>query len=73
MMCVAPPSGLFQGVRALMIVSIVVGVVAVLVTIFALKCLRMGNMEQRVKAIMTLTSGAMFLIAGEKKNSKHSL
>ncbi|XP_017553418.1 claudin-18-like [Pygocentrus nattereri] len=55
---------LFQGVRALMIVAIVLGVVGVLIAIFALKCLRMGNMEDRVKATMTLTSGAMFIIAG---------
>ncbi|XP_062852560.1 claudin-18-like [Trichomycterus rosablanca] len=56
--------GLFQGVRALMIVAIVLGVIGVLVAIFALKCLRMGNMEQRVKATMTLTAGAMFIIGG---------
>ncbi|XP_053088198.1 claudin-18-like isoform X2 [Pangasianodon hypophthalmus] len=56
--------GLFQGVRALMIVAIVLGVIGVLIAIFALKCLRMGNMEDRVKATMTLTSGVMFVIAG---------
>ncbi|XP_053492563.1 claudin-18 isoform X2 [Ictalurus furcatus] len=56
--------GLFQGVRALMIVGIVLGAIGVLIAIFALKCLRMGNMEDRVKATMTLTSGVMFVIAG---------
>uniref|UniRef100_A0A8B9HXN8 Claudin n=1 Tax=Astyanax mexicanus TaxID=7994 RepID=A0A8B9HXN8_ASTMX len=56
--------GLFQGVRALMIVGIVLGVIGVLIAIFALKCLRMGNMEDRVKATMTITSGAMFIVAG---------
>ncbi|KAI4901947.1 hypothetical protein NFI96_021245 [Prochilodus magdalenae] len=55
---------LFQGVRALMIVAIFLGVIGVLIAIFALKCLRMGNMEDRVKATMTLTSGAMFIIGG---------
>lgn len=49
-----------------MIVGIVLGVIGVLIAIFALKCLRMGNMEDRVKATMTLTSGVMFVIAGEK-------
>lgn len=49
-----------------MIVGIVLGVIGVLIAIFALKCLRMGNMEDRVKATMTITSGAMFIVAGEK-------
>ncbi|XP_026863571.1 LOW QUALITY PROTEIN: claudin-18-like [Electrophorus electricus] len=56
--------GLFQGVRALMIVAIVLGVIGAFIGVFALKCLKMGNMEDRVKATMTLTSGAMFVIAG---------
>lgn len=49
-----------------MIVAIVLGVIGAFIAIFALKCLRMGNMEDRVKATMTLTSGVMFVIAGEK-------
>ncbi|KAG9341490.1 hypothetical protein JZ751_018994 [Albula glossodonta] len=56
--------GLFQAVRALMIVGIVIGAIGILIAIFALKCIRMGSMEDRVKATMTLTSGIMFVLAG---------
>ncbi|XP_070688793.1 claudin-18-like [Pempheris klunzingeri] len=55
---------LLQAVRALMIVAIVLGAIGCLIAIFALKCLKMGNMEDNIKATMTLTSGIMFLLAG---------
>ncbi|XP_030647858.1 claudin-18-like [Chanos chanos] len=56
--------GLFQAVRALMIVGVLFGAIGVFIAIFALKCLRMGNMEDRVKATMTLAAGVMFILAG---------
>uniref|UniRef100_H0XB31 Claudin n=1 Tax=Otolemur garnettii TaxID=30611 RepID=H0XB31_OTOGA len=43
---------MLQAVRALMI------------SIFALKCIRIGSMEDSAKANMTLTSGIMFIISG---------
>lgn len=55
---------LLQAVRALMIVSLVLGGIALLISIFALKCLKMGNMEGNIKAIMTLTAGIMHILAG---------
>ncbi|XP_038273482.1 claudin-18 [Dermochelys coriacea] len=55
---------MFQAVRALMIVGIVLGAIGLLVSIFALKCIRIGNMEDSAKANMTLTSGIMFIVAG---------
>ncbi|XP_055779548.1 claudin-18-like [Salvelinus fontinalis] len=55
---------MLQAVRALMIVGIVLGAIGCLIAIFALKSLKMGNMEDNVKATMTLTSGVMFLLAG---------
>lgn len=56
---------MLQAVRALMIVGIVLGAIGCLIAIFALKSLKMGNMEDNAKATMTLTSGVMFLLAGE--------
>lgn len=50
-----------------MIVGIVFGVIGCLIAIFALKCLKMGNMEDNVKATMTLTAGILFLLAGTVK------
>lgn len=56
---------MFQAVRALMIVGIVLGAFGLLVALFSLKCLRMGSMEDSVKANMTLTAGIMLIAAGE--------
>ncbi|XP_029286395.1 claudin-18-like [Cottoperca gobio] len=55
---------LLQAVRALMIVGIVLGAIGCLIAIFSLKCLKMGNMEDNIKATMTLASGIMLLLAG---------
>ncbi|XP_048190943.1 claudin-18 [Perognathus longimembris pacificus] len=55
---------MLQAVRALMIVGIVLGVIGILVSIFALKCIRIGSMEDSAKAKMTLTSGILFIISG---------
>ncbi|KAM8873940.1 claudin-18-like isoform 1-T1 [Spinachia spinachia] len=55
---------LLQAVRALMIVGIVLGAIGGLIAIFSLKCLKMGNMEDNIKATMTLTAGIMFLLGG---------
>ncbi|XP_005406808.1 PREDICTED: claudin-18 isoform X1 [Chinchilla lanigera] len=55
---------MLQAVRALMIVGIVLGAISILVSIFALKCIRIGGMEDSAKAKMTLTSGIMFIISG---------
>nr|XP_034989807.1 claudin-18 isoform X1 [Zootoca vivipara] len=55
---------MFQAVRSLMIVGIVLGAFGLLVAIFSLKCLRIGNMEDSAKANMTLTAGIMCILAG---------
>ncbi|KAG9494527.1 claudin-18 [Eleutherodactylus coqui] len=55
---------MFQACRALMIVGIVLGAIGLLISIFALKCIRIGSMEDAAKANITLTSGVMFIVAG---------
>ncbi|XP_028681539.2 claudin-18 isoform X3 [Erpetoichthys calabaricus] len=55
---------LVQACRALMIVGIVLATIGILVSIFALKCIKIGNMEDKAKANLTLTSGIMFAVAG---------
>lgn len=47
-----------------MIVGIVLGVFGILVSVFALKCIRIGSMDDSAKAKMTLTSGILFIISG---------
>uniref|UniRef100_A0A8C2ZNP2 Claudin 18 n=1 Tax=Cyclopterus lumpus TaxID=8103 RepID=A0A8C2ZNP2_CYCLU len=55
---------LLQAVRALMIVGIILGAIGCLIAIFSMKCLKMGSMDDNIKATMTLTSGIMNLLAG---------
>lgn len=50
-----------------MIVGIVLGVFGILVSIFALKCIRIGSMDDSAKAKMTLTSGILFIISGKHR------
>ncbi|XP_062873102.1 claudin-18 [Trichomycterus rosablanca] len=57
-------SGQFQAVRALMVVGSVLGVAAAVISLFSLKCLKIGSAEESTKAKMTLTAGIMFAIAG---------
>lgn len=47
-----------------MIVGTVFGATGCLVALFALKCLKMGNVEDKLKASLTLTAGILFLLSG---------
>ncbi|XP_067850908.1 claudin-18-like [Heptranchias perlo] len=55
---------MFQAVRALMIVAIVLALIGSMVSILALKCIRLGTMDDAAKANLTLTSGVLFIVAG---------
>ncbi|XP_078065367.1 claudin-18-like [Mustelus asterias] len=55
---------MFQAVRALMIVAIVLSLIGSGVSILALKCIRVGAMDDGAKANLTLTSGVLFIVAG---------
>ncbi|NP_001316217.1 claudin 18 [Ictalurus punctatus] len=57
-------SAQFQAVRAMMIVSVILGIIAGVISLFSLKCFKMGSTEDSTKAKMTLTAGIMFIIAG---------
>ncbi|XP_068446062.1 claudin-18-like [Clinocottus analis] len=55
---------LLQAVRALMIVGIILGAIGCLIAIFSMKCLKMGSMDDNIKATMTLSAGIINLLAG---------
>lgn len=57
-------TGLFQAVRALMIVGIVLSVLGTLLSLFSLQCLTMNKMQDSTKAKMCLTAGIILFIAG---------
>ncbi|XP_051985327.1 claudin-18-like [Xyrauchen texanus] len=56
-------SGLLKAVRALMIATIIMSVIAVLIGLFSLKFLKMRCMVESTKAKMTLSAGIIFIIA----------
>lgn len=53
-----------------MLIGIILGVIGSVISLFSLKCFKMGNTEDLTKAKMTLTAGIMFAIAGKKKKPK---
>ncbi|XP_016345965.1 claudin-18-like [Sinocyclocheilus anshuiensis] len=57
-------SRILQAIRALMIVAILVGVIAVFIGFFCLKCLNMRCMDLLTKAKLMLSAGILFIIAG---------
>ncbi len=60
-------SGILQAIRALMIVAILVGVIAVFIGFFCLKCLNMRSMDLLTKGKLVLSAGILFIIAGKQK------
>ena len=56
-----------------MIVGVVLGVIGTIISVFSLKCLKIGSMEDSSKAKMTLTAGIMFIIAGKNEGSMYSI
>ncbi|XP_026063063.1 claudin-18-like [Carassius auratus] len=57
-------SRILQAIRALMIVAILVGVIAVFIGFFCLKCLNMRSMDLFTKGKLVLSAGILFIIAG---------
>lgn len=65
------PLGVFQAVRALMIVGVVLAVLAAVISVFSLTCLTMNSMADTTKAKMSLTAGIMFIIGGTLTNNRN--
>ncbi|XP_016348656.1 claudin-18-like [Sinocyclocheilus anshuiensis] len=56
-------SRILQAIRAMMIVAILVGVIAVFIGFFCLKCLNMRSMDLLTKGKLVLSAGILFIIA----------
>ncbi|KAF4117157.1 claudin-18 [Onychostoma macrolepis] len=57
-------SRILQAVRALMIIAILVGVIAVFIGFFCLKCFNMRSMDLLTKGKLVLSAGILFIVAG---------
>ncbi|XP_006638030.2 claudin 15-like b isoform X1 [Lepisosteus oculatus] len=53
-----------QGCRALMIISLVLGLVAVIVSMMGLKCTKIGSSSEQAKGKIALVGGSLFITAG---------
>ncbi|KAG7526435.1 claudin-18-like [Solea senegalensis] len=57
-------SGVFQAVRALMIVGVVLSTTAAVMSLFSLTCITMNSVNDSTKAKMSIGAGIMFIISG---------
>ncbi|XP_029473031.1 claudin-10-like [Rhinatrema bivittatum] len=53
-----------QACRALMIIAIVLGLFATVISLFGLKCTKVGSNDERKKAKIALAGGLNFIVAG---------
>ncbi|XP_066509040.1 claudin-15-like [Hoplias malabaricus] len=53
-----------QACRALMIVSMILGLASMIVSILGLKCIRIGSSNDQTKAKVAVTGGILFILAG---------
>ncbi|XP_072429167.1 claudin-15-like isoform X1 [Chiloscyllium punctatum] len=53
-----------QACRALMIISIILGVIGTLMALFGLKCTNIGSMDEKAKGKIALSGGLIFILSG---------
>lgn len=53
-----------QACRALMILSLILGLVSIIVSILGLKCTKIGRMAEQVKEQVALSGGVLFILSG---------
>lgn len=53
-----------QACRALMILSLLVGLASIVVSILGLKCTKLGQTSEKVKSQIALSGGIMFILSG---------
>ncbi|XP_043926512.1 claudin-15-like isoform X2 [Protopterus annectens] len=57
-------SGYIQACRALMIVSLIVGILGIILGVLGMKCTNIGNSSEDTKGKIALTGGIGFIVAG---------
>lgn len=73
----APPTGSvpsthpghIQSARALMVVAVLLGFVAMVLSVVGMKCTRVGDSNPIAKGRIAVSGGALFLLAGESPGS----
>uniref|UniRef100_A0A8C3I4R8 Claudin-15 n=1 Tax=Chrysemys picta bellii TaxID=8478 RepID=A0A8C3I4R8_CHRPI len=62
--CAPSRPAYIQACRALMIISIVLGLLATVLSLFGLKCTQVGMSNENTKVKISVTGGAIFILAG---------
>nr|KAF6377583.1 claudin 19 [Myotis myotis] len=58
------PPGHIQSARALMVVAVLLGFVAMILSVVGMKCTRVGDSNPIAKGRIAISGGALFLLAG---------
>ncbi|KAG9348246.1 hypothetical protein JZ751_001981, partial [Albula glossodonta] len=56
--------GYVQACRALMIIALLLGLIAIIVSLLGLKCTKIGSASEEAKGKIALTGGSLFLLSG---------
>ncbi|XP_052471747.1 claudin 15-like b isoform X1 [Carassius gibelio] len=56
--------GYIQACRALMIIALILGLLAVILAAMGLKCTKLGSTSEETKGKISLTAGIMFILSG---------
>ncbi|XP_026082807.1 claudin-15-like isoform X2 [Carassius auratus] len=57
-------AGYIQACRALMIIALILGLLAVILAVMGLKCTKLGSTSEETKGKISLTAGIMFILSG---------
>ncbi|XP_015233590.1 PREDICTED: claudin-1 [Cyprinodon variegatus] len=56
--------GHLQACRALMIMSLIIGLASIIISVLGLKCTKIGRTSEKVKEQIALSGGIMFILSG---------
>lgn len=62
-----------QFCRALMILSLLLGLASIVVSVLGLKCTKLGRTSEQVKGQMALSGGVMFILSGTNSSDSSTL
>lgn len=62
-----------QTCRALMVISVLMGFIAIIVSVVGMKCTKVGDNNPSTKSKIAISGGSLFLLSGETLNhTKHT-
>ncbi len=59
-----------QTCRALMVISVLMGFIAIIVSVVGMKCTKVGDNNPSIKSKIAISGGSLFLLSGESPNPR---